>query len=57
MQQLIISRDRHQTRVALLEDGRAVEFYIEPVGRPTLGGQHIQRTGGEGTRPVWMPRL
>ncbi len=38
MQQLIISRDRHQTRVALLEDGRAVEFYIEPVGRPTLVG-------------------
>jgi ribonuclease G len=38
MQQLIISRDRNQTRVALLEDARAVEFYVEPVGCPTLVG-------------------
>jgi len=38
MQQLIISRDRHQTRVALLEDGRPLEFYVEPCGRPTLVG-------------------
>jgi ribonuclease G len=38
MQQLIISRDRHQTRVALLEDGRPVEFYVEPLGCPTMVG-------------------
>lgn len=38
MQQLIISRDRHQTRVALLEKGRALEFYVEPSDRPTLVG-------------------
>lgn len=38
MQQLIISRDRHQTRVALMEDGRALELYVEPAGCPTLVG-------------------
>jgi ribonuclease G len=38
MQQLVIARDRNQTRVALLEDGHPVEFYVEPVGGPTLVG-------------------
>jgi ribonuclease G len=38
MQQLVISRDRHQTRVALLEGGRPVEFYVEPLGCPTMVG-------------------
>ncbi len=38
MQQLIISRDRRQTRVALVENGRALEFYVEPSDRPTLVG-------------------
>ena len=38
MQQLIISCNRHQTRVALLEDGRALELYVEPEGCPTLVG-------------------
>jgi ribonuclease G len=38
MQQLVISRDAYQTRVALIEGGRPVEFYVEPLGCPTLVG-------------------
>jgi ribonuclease G len=38
MQQLMISKDRFQTRVALLEDGRPLEFYVEPCTGPTLVG-------------------
>ncbi len=38
MQRLIISRDRHYTRVALLEDAQPLEFYVEPRERPTLVG-------------------
>ena len=38
MQELIISRDSHQTRAALLEDGRAVGLHVEPLGRPSTVG-------------------
>ena len=38
MQQLIISRDGVATRVALLEDGRAVELYVEPLSCPSIVG-------------------
>jgi ribonuclease G len=38
MERLVISRDRYQTRVALLEEGRALELYVEPCDRPTLVG-------------------
>lgn len=38
MKQLFISRDRTETRVALLEDGRTAEFYVEPRDCPSLVG-------------------
>jgi ribonuclease G len=38
MKRLIISRDSLETRVALLEEGRVVEFYLERPGRRSLVG-------------------
>jgi ribonuclease G len=38
VRQLVISRDRAATRAALLEDGRAVELYVEPLGYASLVG-------------------
>ena len=38
MKQLLISRDSLETRVALLEDGRLAELYVERPGRLSLVG-------------------
>ena len=38
MKQIIISRDHLETRVALLEDGRAAEMYLERPARQSLVG-------------------
>jgi ribonuclease G len=38
MKRLLISRDRYETRVALLEDGRLAEFLLERPGDPSLVG-------------------
>lgn len=38
MKRLLVSKDRHETRVALLEDGRLAEFYVERAGCQSLVG-------------------
>lgn len=38
MKKLVISRDEFETRVALLEEGRLVEYYVERLGRRSLVG-------------------
>jgi ribonuclease G len=38
MREILISRDELETRVALLEDGRPCEFYIQRPERPSLVG-------------------
>jgi len=38
LRELVISRDEFETRVALLEEGRLVEYYVERPGRESLVG-------------------
>lgn len=38
MKRLLISKDRYETRVALLEEGRLAEFLVERPGNPSMVG-------------------